>query len=63
MALGKRTQNAFVTRYNRKLSNELMKKASLTSLAHARAGLAKSQYDYNTVRTHSKLHYKTLVKI
>jgi putative transposase len=63
VAIGKRTQNVFVSRYNRKLSNELMNEASLTSLAHARAGLAKSRHDYNTVRTHSKLHYKTLVKI
>ena len=62
-APGKPTQNAFVESFNGKLRDECLNETLFTSLAHARAELAKWQHDYNTVRPHSKLGGRTPAEI
>jgi putative transposase len=53
IAPGKPQQNAFVESFNGRLRDECLNETLFTSLAHARAVLARWQADYNHVRPHS----------
>ena len=53
IAPGKPQQNAFVESFNGRLRDECLNETLFTSLAHARAVLARWQTDYNHVRPHS----------
>ena len=55
IAPGKPTQNAFTESFNGQLRDECLNETLFTSMAHARAELARWRHDYNTVRPHSKL--------
>src|SRR5215471_8306903 len=55
IAPGKPQQNAFIESFNGRLRDELLNETLFSSLAHARAALARWQIDYNTVRPHSSL--------
>lgn len=50
---GRPQQNAFVESFDGRLCDECLYETLFTSLAHARAVLAKWQADYNHVRPHS----------
>ncbi|WP_237182712.1 integrase core domain-containing protein, partial [Roseomonas marmotae] len=53
IAPGKPQQNAFVESFNGRLRDECLNETLFTSLAHARAVLARWQTDYNHLRPHS----------
>jgi len=53
IAPGRPQQNAFVESFNGRLRDECLNETLFTSLAHARAVLARWQTDYNQVRPHS----------
>jgi putative transposase len=53
IAPGKPQQNAFVESFNGRLRDECLNETLFTSLAHARAVLARWQADLNYVRPHS----------
>ena len=53
IAPGKPQQNAFVESFNGRLRDECLNETLFTSLAHARAVLARWQADHNHVRPHS----------
>jgi len=63
IAPGKPTQNAFAESFNGRLRDECLNETLFTSMAHARAELARWRHDYNTVRPHSKLGGKTPAEI
>ena len=63
IAPGKPTQNAFAESFNGRLRDECLNETLFTSMAHARAELARWRRDYNTVRPHSKLGGKTPAEI
>jgi len=56
---GKPVQNAFVESFNGKFRNECLNDHWFTSLDHARTIVHAWREDYNTVRPHSSLNYKT----
>lgn len=53
IAPGKPQQNAFAESFIGRLRDECLNETLFTSLAHARAVLAKWRHDYNTIRPHS----------
>jgi putative transposase len=55
IAPGKPQQNGFIESFNGKLRDELLNETLFTSLAHARAALARWKDDYNDVRPHSAI--------
>jgi putative transposase len=56
---GKPTQNGHIESFNGKLRDECLNQEWFTSLFHARCVLEAWKDDYNTVRPHSALDYKT----
>jgi putative transposase len=56
---GKPIQNAFVESFNGKLRDEFLNETLFTSLGQARFALEDWRRDYNTVRPHSSLGWKT----
>lgn len=56
---GKPTQNAKIESFNGRLRDECLNQEWFTCLEHARDVLAAWKEDYNTVRPHSALDYKT----
>lgn len=59
IAPGKPTQNAFVESFNGRLRDECLNETLFTSIAQARAELAKWRHDYNHIRPHSSLNGMT----
>ena len=59
IAPGKPMQNAFIESFNGRLRDELMNETLFTSLAQARVALGCWRADYNQVRPHSQLGWKT----
>jgi putative transposase len=59
---GKPTQNAKIESFNGRLRDECLNQEWFTTLDHARTVLAEWKEDYNTVRPHSALDYKTPVE-
>jgi putative transposase len=59
---GKPTQNAKIESFNGRLRDECLNQEWFTSLDHARVVLADWKEDYNHVRPHSALGYKTPVE-
>lgn len=56
---GKPQQNAFIESFNGSLRDELLNEELFDTLDDARRQLALWRYDYNNVRPHSSLGYKT----
>lgn len=56
---GKPQQNAFIESFNGSLRDELLNEELFDTLDDARRKLALWRYDYNNVRPHSSLGYKT----
>jgi putative transposase len=59
IAPGKPIQNAFIESFNGRLRDEFLNETLFSSLAHARAMLAKWRADYNVHRPHSGLGWQT----
>jgi putative transposase len=59
IAPGKPMQNAFIESFNGRLRDELLNETLFTSLAQARAALRCWRDDYNGLRPHSQLGWKT----
>ncbi len=59
IAPGKPIQNAFIESFNGRLRDEFLNETLFSSLAHARAMLAKWRADYNVNRPHSGLGWQT----
>jgi len=59
IAPGKPMQKAFIESFNGRLRDELLNETLFTSLAEARIALGCWRADYNEVRPHSRLGWKT----
>ncbi|MDU3093606.1 MAG: integrase core domain-containing protein, partial [Bradyrhizobium sp.] len=59
IAPGKPMQNAFIESFNGRLRDEMLNETLFTSLGQARVALRCWQADYNDVRPHSQLGWKT----
>lgn len=59
IAPGKPQQNGFMESFNGKLRDECLNEHVFTSLAEARRIIEAWRVDYNTVRPHSSLNYRT----
>jgi len=59
IAPGKPQQNAFIESFIGRLRDECLNETLFSSLSQARAVLASWQEDYNAVRPHSALAYRT----
>lgn len=59
IAPGKPMQNAFIESFNGRLRDELLNETLFTSLPQARATLGCWRADYNGIRPHSQLGWKT----
>jgi putative transposase len=56
---GKPTQNAFIESFNGKFRDECLNQNWFVDLRHAREVIEAWRVDYNTVRPHSSLGYRT----
>ena len=56
IAPGKPQQNAFIESFNGRLRDELLNETLFSSLAHARAALARWQIDYNRASQHPSVY-------
>ena len=56
---GKPTQNAFIESFNGKFRDECLNQNWFVDLRHARELIESWRVDYNTVRPHSSLGYRT----
>jgi putative transposase len=59
IAPGKPTQNGFVESFNGRMRDEILNESLFFGIAHAREVIDAWVADYNTVRPHSSLAYKT----
>lgn len=59
IAPGKPMQNGFIESFNGRLRDELLNETLFTSLAQARVSLGCWRADYNRIRPHSQLGWKT----
>lgn len=59
IAPGKPMQNGFIESFNGRLRDELLNETLFSSLAHARTVLSIWRTDYNSLRPHSNLGWKT----
>ena len=59
IAPGKPVQNAFIESFNSRLRDELLNETTFTSLAQPRALLEDWRRDYNGVRPHSGIGWRT----
>lgn len=59
IAPGKPMQNGFVESFNGKMRDELLNETLFSNIAEAKDIIAKWVLDYNTVRPHSSLGYRT----